>query len=89
MDKSKTEYSDKSVSDGVKFCTKRLRLYMIPGQHTFSGWNNLNRRRVSISDYKNKEIIKKRRKILTGCKHKKSDKFEKKEGKKYEAGVHD
>ena len=50
---------------------------MILGQHSISDCNYLNRRRVSMSEYKNKEIIKKRRKIFIGCKQK-SENFEKK-----------
>ena len=65
------------------------KLLMIPGQHTISSCNYLNRRRIRMSEYKNKDTIKKRRKILRGRKHKKSDKFDQKEGNIYEAGFHD
>ena len=65
------------------------KLLMIPGQHTISSCNYLNRRRIRMSEYKNKDTIKKRRKILRGRKHKKSDKFDQKEGNMYKAGFHD
>ena len=62
------------------------KLKMIPGVFTIQGCIRLNRKRLSLSHYKNAEKNKLQRKKLRGKKFCKQDGHEETEGKLYEAG---
>ena len=60
---------------------------MIPGKYTVQGCSDLNKKRLSLSLYKNTAKAKKKRKGLRGSRYKKDDAHEEKEGKLfYEPG---
>lgn len=62
------------------------KLNMIPGVYTLNGCSNLNKRRISVAEYKNSERTKLQRKIIRGKRYHVQDCHEQSEGKVYEAG---
>ena len=62
------------------------KLDLIPGRYTVKGCSMKNKKRLFNAGYKNKEVVKTRRKIIRGKKTQKNDKNLGKEGTVYGAG---
>ena len=62
------------------------KLNMIPGLYTLKGCSSLNKRRISVAEYKNSERAKLWRKMIRGRRYHVQDCHEQSEGKLYEAG---
>ena len=63
------------------------KLNMVPGKYTLKGCATRNKKRLFHAAYKNKDVSKKRRKVIRGKKKKKEDKDEDREGILYDAGA--
>ena len=73
---------------GAKTILKLLEeLNISSGKYTQQGCDVLDKERIYVAEYKEKDSSKKRRKVLRGKKKKKEDKKQKAEGKTYAAGA--
>lgn len=73
---------------GARTILKLLEELNIPcGKYTQQGCNVLDNDRIDVAEYKEKDLSKKRRKVLRGLKKKKENKKQKVEGKTYAAGT--
>ena len=63
------------------------KMQLRPGRYLLKGCQKINRKRLYLSEYKNAESSKKRRKIIRGKKKAKDDKNLEKEGEQYKTGA--
>ena len=58
-----------------------------PGEYFLKGMRKINKERIAKTDFKGKEVNKKKRKMLRGLKKKKGDKLKQEEGTLYTPGA--